>query len=193
MSKRYTQELEEHAVRTVLECEKDYETRYGTVKAVANKVDIGNESLRGCSGHQRAPNSAPRSSTQEGVAHRPPGSASLSGDEADGGREVLSRAALAEGRCAPSGRTPGAVAAAPTAQDAGSHPHSSHDPDGDGGQGAEPGSWGEGRAQREGGSHLLRREQSRALNNVSIGQDDAADTDRGDLDRRPPVLHRTEA
>src|SRR5690625_4237198 len=68
MSKRYTQELKEHAVRTVLECEKDYKTRYGTVKAVANKVDIGNESLRGCSGHERAPNSAPRSSAQEGVA-----------------------------------------------------------------------------------------------------------------------------
>lgn len=55
MSKRYPQELEERAVRTVLECEKDYETRYGTVKAVANKVDIGNESLRGAVGISELP------------------------------------------------------------------------------------------------------------------------------------------
>src|SRR5690625_1613962 len=55
MSRRYPQELEERAVRTVLECEKDYETRYGTVKAVANMVDIGNESLRGAVGISELP------------------------------------------------------------------------------------------------------------------------------------------
>ena len=46
MSKRYPRELKERAVRMVLECEKDYETRYGAVKAVANRLDIGIESLR---------------------------------------------------------------------------------------------------------------------------------------------------
>lgn len=46
MSKRYPQELKDRAVRMVLECEKDYETRYGAVQAVANKLDIGVESLR---------------------------------------------------------------------------------------------------------------------------------------------------
>lgn len=114
---------------------------------------------QGCSGHQRALiawqaqarrracSTNPHDSRHPGwQRHRPRGSASLSGDEADGCREVLSGVALGDGFCAPTGRHSGAAVAATTAQDAGSHAHSSQDPDGDGGHGAEPGSWGQGRA-----------------------------------------------
>jgi len=45
-TKRYPAELKERAVRMVFECEKDYPSRYGAVKAVASKLDIGAESLR---------------------------------------------------------------------------------------------------------------------------------------------------
>src|SRR5699024_10782725 len=45
-TKRYPAELKQRAVRMVLECEKDYESRYGAIKAVAKKLNIGPESLR---------------------------------------------------------------------------------------------------------------------------------------------------
>lgn len=45
-TKRYPAALKERAVRMVLECEKDYDSRYLAIKAVAGKLDIGIESLR---------------------------------------------------------------------------------------------------------------------------------------------------
>lgn len=44
-TKRYPAALKERAVRMVLECEKDYDSRYLAIKAVAGKLDIGIESL----------------------------------------------------------------------------------------------------------------------------------------------------
>lgn len=45
-TKRYPEELKERAVRMVFECEKDYGSRYAAIKAVANKLGVGAESLR---------------------------------------------------------------------------------------------------------------------------------------------------
>ena len=45
-TKRYPAALKERAVRMVLECEKDYDSRYLAIKAVAGKLDIGIESMR---------------------------------------------------------------------------------------------------------------------------------------------------
>lgn len=45
-TKRYPAELKERAVRMVLECEKDYDSRYQAIRAVANKLSVGTESLR---------------------------------------------------------------------------------------------------------------------------------------------------
>lgn len=45
-TKRYPDELKERAVRMVFECEKDYDSRYAAIKAVAKKLSVGAESLR---------------------------------------------------------------------------------------------------------------------------------------------------
>lgn len=45
-TKRYPVELKERAVRMVISCEKDYDSRYAAIKVVAKKLGVGAESLR---------------------------------------------------------------------------------------------------------------------------------------------------
>lgn len=45
-SKRYPEELKARAVRMVLELRAEYPSQYAAVKAVAERLDIGTESLR---------------------------------------------------------------------------------------------------------------------------------------------------
>ena len=47
MSKRYPDELKARAVRMVLEHRDEYDSQMAAIRAVAAKLDVGSESLRG--------------------------------------------------------------------------------------------------------------------------------------------------